>query len=95
MLRRGEIIETLLLQNPYDGVPTDVQVPLLALAFSSFFDSRDQDFIEKNRGALVEALSNHEQVQHLRTVAFDTMELNEYLLQVEKTHNILNSVCQQ
>ena len=95
VLRRGEIIETLLLQNPYDGVPTDVQVPLLALAFSSFFDSRDQDFIEKNRGALVEALSNHEQVQHLRTVAFDTMELNEYLLQVEKTHNILNSVCQQ
>lgn len=95
VLRRGEIVETLLLQDPYQGVPTNVQVPLLALAFTSFFDGHDQQFIKKHRTLLVNCLNTHKQLQHLKETAFDTMELEAYLAEVEKVNDILKTLCQQ
>lgn len=95
VLRRGEIIETLLLQNPYHGIPVQVQVPLLGLAFTSFFDGRDKQFIVKNKQTLIEAIGSHTQLQHLRAKAFDTMELSSYIEMLEKVKPILSEICQQ
>ncbi len=95
VLRRGKIIETLLLQNPYEGIPTDVQVALLGLAFTNFFDGRDGDFIKEHRSALADALSDNPELTHLRAKAFDTIELDAYLKELEKAHDILTTICQQ
>jgi F-type H+-transporting ATPase subunit alpha len=95
VLRKGEILQTLLLQNPYEGIPEDVQVPLLALAFTSFFDAHDKYFIAQHKSAIISALTSDETLSHLRARAFDTIELDAYIAELEKVRNHFETICQQ
>lgn len=95
VLRRGDIILTLLLQDPYHGIPADVQVPLLGLAFTTFFDGQDEVFIQTHKPALVEALTHNEKLQHFRNTAFDAIELPAYVRTLEEARDIFMNVCQQ
>jgi len=95
VLKRGAVVESLLLQNPYEGIPADVQVPMLALAFTSFFDEQEISFVESRKTMIVEALTNNAKLKHLRERAFDTIELDEYLKEMEKAHPIFSEICQQ
>ena len=94
VLRRGEIAEVLLQQDPYRPVQTAVQVLLLALLFTDFFDARDEAYATKNKEILVETLGTHKAFQQLRAQAHETVVYDEFIQTLSAQHNILKEVCQ-
>jgi F-type H+-transporting ATPase subunit alpha len=95
VLRKGAMVEALLLQEPYHGIPAPVQVVLLSLVFTSFFDGQDVAYVEKNKQAIVEALSTNAQCAPLCVAAFSDIDLSEFLTNVTTFHGLLQSICQQ
>jgi F-type H+/Na+-transporting ATPase subunit alpha len=95
VLHRGAVVEALLLQDPYHGIPADVQVPLIALAFTSFFDEQDPSVVVTLRRKLAQELASNAKLANLRAMAFGTIELDDYLKEIEKMHPIFTEICQQ
>lgn len=93
-IRKGGVVEELLRQTPYEGIPVDVQVPLLALVFTSFFDGRDSSFAYEHKKALAKALTEDERLEDLRTGALQDVPLDEYLSRLEEVRDIFEEVCQ-
>ncbi len=94
VIRTGAILESLMLQDPYNGIAADVQVALLSLAFTSFFDGKDAVFVEKNKRALINALTTDTSLAHVRTKLLDETNFATYLDAVTSIHPQLTSVCQ-
>lgn len=94
VLRRGRIIELLIQQVPDEVVMPDVQVLLLALPFSTFFDGVDEGYVKKNKAALQKALHERDGFKHLRSMAFATIDFDAFIAELERVHALLTSVCQ-
>jgi len=94
ILRQGEIVEELLRQTPYHGIRADVQIPLLALAFTSFLLERGVEFTKTNKKTLVQALSEEDVFAPLRSKALEDVQLDEYITELEGVREIFETICQ-
>lgn len=94
ILQQGEMIEELLRQTPLLGIPLGVQVPLLALTFTSFLANKDVEFVHKNKDAIIGGLLEHPDLQDIRTDNLAEISLDEYLPYLEARKDIFESLCQ-
>lgn len=94
ILRRGEIAELLIRQEPYRPLSADVQVLLLGLLFTDFFENQNIDYVIKNKEILIETLSSHTAFEQLRSLAYETVVYDEFVHELAETHAILKQVCQ-
>jgi len=69
VLRKGEIVKTLILQQPYHGILPAVQVMLLALIYTPFFDGKDAAYATEKADDLAKALANESSFAELRAHA--------------------------
>ena len=95
VIRKGAIIESLLLQEPYNGIDADIQVCMLALVFTAFFEGKEASYAEQNKKALITAFKTDASLAHIRTQAFEEMELSDFLTALTVVIPKLQSVCQQ
>jgi F0F1-type ATP synthase alpha subunit len=95
VIRKGAIVETFLLQDPYAGVPPRVQVALLALVFTSFFDGHDVAYAEKNKRTLITAFEKSPTLAPVLADAFADIDLSTYLEKLKSVIPELQSLCQQ
>jgi F-type H+-transporting ATPase subunit alpha len=93
ILRQGLIIEALLQQNPYGFIPPAVQVLLLALIFTTFFDGVNSDFLKTNREIILETLSTHDSFKELRDKALLKVEYDDFMKAFEIVLPVLHKVC--
>lgn len=94
VLRRGGIIEALLRQDPYQSIRPEVQVLLLGLAFTTFFDDKDSIFVTLHRKQIVDALCTHESFAPLREQALAKVEYDDFMRSFEQSLSVLHEICQ-
>ena len=52
------MIEELLKQEPQFSIPPDVQILMLSLVFTGFFDTKDMDFVKSQKEAVIKTLES-------------------------------------
>lgn len=70
VLRKGEIVKTLILQAPYQSIPANVQVILLALVYTTFFDGKDVKYVVEKSGDIARALAHESSFAGVRDKVF-------------------------
>jgi F-type H+-transporting ATPase subunit alpha len=94
VLRKGAILEELLLQDPYASIPLRTQVALLSLVFTSFFEGKDVAFAHAHKRALINAFDEKAGLKKVASAAFDDISLAAYLEKFTPYISELESVCQ-
>lgn len=89
VLRKGTIVKELILQEPYQGVPLEVQVIMLALIETSFFKDKDAEYAVKKAGDIAKALSTQSSFADLRERALSAKDLKSFVAEVEKVVSYL------
>ncbi len=79
VLRKGEIVNTLILQEPYQGIPPTVQVMLLSLVYTSFFDGKDVTFAQEKLSTIAEALAKESSFAELREMVLAEEEFDAFI----------------
>lgn len=92
-LHLGELLECALRQDPSETIAADVQVPLVALALSSFFKDKDVNFFVAHKDELRKAIETNAELKELRAGARSGMSLEAYLTLVEGKRKIFETVC--
>lgn len=82
VLRKGEIVKTLILQEPYQGIPANVQVILLCLIYTPFFDGQDVEYANEKFPKIIEALKSEKSFEGLRNKALIAEDLEEFIAEV-------------
>lgn len=95
VLRQGQMLEEFLRQDPLTGIPMWVQVPLVALVFTSFLEERDLDFVINNKGKLIQEISTNPELKPLHGDVAGDLSIDEYLPRLEAARDIFEAVCQQ
>lgn len=95
ILRRGAIVETLLHQEPYKSVLTDVQVVLLALAFTDAFDLHDSIFVESQKSTLIAAITTDPFFDSVRKKALTKVVYDEFMAELTALTPVVHKICQQ
>jgi len=94
LLKQSEQIKTLLTQPALSKIPTVVQMVLMGLTFTPFFQTKEITFIEKNKKAIIDYLSSSSvlnQVQQQVNGFQNDSQLLEYVKQITPT---LEKLCQ-
>lgn len=95
VLRLGAIAEVLLEQDPYQPIPTETQVLLLGLVFTDFFAGKGAEYVERNKAALVDMLTQDAAFKELRADANKTVEYDGFMQSLTAAQVKLHEVCQQ
>jgi F-type H+/Na+-transporting ATPase subunit alpha len=92
ILRRGHILEIILQQAPYSDRDLAVQVLLIGLLFSKFFDNKKEEYILIHRETIINALATTPQFESLRAmVADDTADWKHFLEVISEQHSFLET----
>ncbi len=95
ILSQGKIMYEFLEQEPLVSLSLDVQIILLSLVFTTFFDKKETVFAKHNRTLLVETISTNKSIAYLVTDARDgTSTLDEFLKKLESALPYFESVWQ-
>ena len=70
VLRKGEIVKTLMLQEPYHSVAPNVQVMLLALVYTDFFNNKTAAYATEKSADIAKALAQESSFAVLRDKVF-------------------------
>lgn len=93
---RGEMMRTLLKQDPFAPSKREGHLILLALVFAGFFDSHDTAYIERNRERLMRALEFDAALAPLSaSLRRGTLSLDEFTKTLETFFPHLEALCQQ
>jgi len=95
VLRMGTILESLLEQTAYKSIAVDVQVILLALAYTDFLRERDAAFVRAHKKTILTALAEDTALSHLREDARSDMSLDVFFGELNKVSSHLTSLCHQ
>lgn len=99
IISQGEIMRNLLNQEPMTAVAMEVQIILLALVFTSFFDGKDVAFVNACRGPLVEAIMAVEPDQAIEPVVTSarrgSIELDTFLRKLTTAVPHFETICRQ
>lgn len=95
-LRRGAQIRLLLKQEATIAMPSEVEHIMVSLVFTSFLQSVESTFIERNREVLLKTISEHRRFEDLRASARrGTISLAEFLKRLQAELSVLEGVCQR
>ena len=93
-MRRGAHIVELLKQEPWNVLSLEVQAILLALPFTPIFNDKEAVYVEKNKVAIVKAVTEHTQLAELRKSARrGTISFNEFVKRLTREVPVIESVC--
>jgi F-type H+-transporting ATPase subunit alpha len=79
VLRKGEIVKTLILQKPYESIPANVQVIILALVYTNFFNGKELSYVTEKASAIVEALATESSFAKLREKVFQMQDFDKFI----------------
>ncbi len=89
-IKRGKITEELLKQDPLTSIRHPVQILLLTLVFTGFFDKKNVDEVKSTKGKLVSVLSGtapyNEMADNIESFALDDLvtKLTEHNQELEE-----------
>ncbi len=93
ILRRKGLIMEMLKQEHLTALPKPIQLILLALPFTSFFQDKTVSFVEKNQKIIIEAFLKHPQLLPF-SKAVNTLKTDDELIKLlEGAGAILSKLC--
>lgn len=93
LLRRKDLIMEMLKQDPLTAIPKQVQLILLALPFTTFFQDKTRSFVEKNKKTIIELFSTHSQLLPI-TRSISQIKTDEELINIlEGAGRVLSKLC--
>ena len=95
-IRKGELLEVLLEQEPSIHHPIPVQLVLLSLVFSIFCTTKSAETLRKNKQYIVAAIMENKKLSELyKTASRGNISLDQFIKRLDKEVAIFESVCQQ
>lgn len=91
-IKRGMIAGELLRQEPLATLTIDVQIALLSLLFTPFFDDRDIEFIRTKKPIMVKTLTDGDQFKAL--YAKKIADLDSFIIELDALVPMLEAACQ-
>lgn len=90
-IKHGKVVEELLKQEPMTSIAPEVQILLLSLVYSGFFDTRDVEFVRENKQIVIQTLQSNSYKNLLD--AIKTVKLDELIVQLKGQLKPLEEVC--
>ena len=90
-IKRGKVIEELLKQEPLISISWDVQILMLSLVFTGFFDGQDIDFVKAKKRIILETLRDKTYKSLLDSLK--TIKLDELIGQLRDLTRPLADAC--
>lgn len=94
VIKRGKITEELLKQDPLAYVDPEIQIMMLSLVFSGYFDEKDVEFVRQNKNIIIKTLSENNTFREIRA-KIKSVELDPLITDLKNKHSILETACQQ
>lgn len=91
-IKRGNATMEVLKQEPLQKIEYPVQLMLLALVFTGFFDTKDMEFIIKNKLKIIKTLSESEQFHKLQDTIKKT-DIDSLIKGIQDNLSILEEAC--
>lgn len=92
-LRRRDLIEEMLKQDPLTAIPRQIQTILLALPFTTFLQNKDRNFVERYKNALIASFLKDPKLSNIAK-GVDKMKNDEELMKaLEQVVPILAKLC--
>lgn len=92
ILRRGHLIEVALQQPPFSGRAIAVQVLLLGLIFTDFFVDKKENYLPKNREAILSVLAGREELESVRALVDDNdATWDDFIAALRNHHQLIES----
>ncbi len=83
-ITRGKLMYNFLAQEPMVSLPLEIQIVLLSLVFTTFFNEKEEVFAKRNRVALIDMLRNNESITYIMDDARKgTSALDKFLKKLE------------
>lgn len=92
-IKRGKVFEELLKQEPQFSIPPEVQILMLSLVFTGFFDTKDMDFVKTKKETVIKALETPAYKPLVE--AAKTAKLDDIIAQLKGQLKGLEDACQQ
>ncbi len=94
ILRRRELITEILKQEPLSLMSKQIQLILLALPFTTFFQDKNRNFVEKYKKIIIEAFLKHPQLIPI-TKSISKLKTDDELIKIlEGAGAVLTKICQ-
>lgn len=92
-LQQKSILEELLNQEPLTLIPPTIQIIILSLAFTDFFQGKNLNFVKSNKKILLEFFANDEKGENLVQNVLKIQTLEELISKLEPLVPTLRSIC--
>ncbi len=89
-IKRGKVAEELLRQDPLSYIQPGVQMMMLGLVFTGYFDAKDIDSIRLKRNNIVGVLTNDSTFSNLAS-RVPKMKLDELFAELPRYHSIVDT----
>ncbi len=93
ILKRKDLILEILKQDPYTSIPKAVQVMLLCLPFTTYFQDKNKEFMEKYKKVLIEAFLQQPQLVEIAKSFSKFATDDELIKTLEGAKPILAKIC--
>ena len=90
-IKRGKVTELLIRQDSLTYIKPEVQIMLLSLIFTGFFDDKDTNFVLKFKNEIIKQLSSENNMDLVKTI--DTMTLEDLIEKLKTKHKNLEEKC--
>ena len=91
-IKRGKVIEELLKQEPLFSISWEVQILMLSLVFTGFFDEEELEFARKNKRKILETLQTKTYATLIAMLK--TIKLDELIDRLKNLKKPLEDACQ-
>jgi len=91
-IKRGKVIEELLKQEPLFSISWEVQILMLSLVFTGFFDEQELEFARKNKRKILETLQTKTYATLIAMLK--TIKLDELIDRLKNLKKPLEDACQ-
>lgn len=94
IIKRGKIMEELIKQEPFTFIPHEVQILMLALVFTGFFDDEKKDvaFVRKNKEKILSTIKDNAEFKSLGATV-SSVELNNLVEALKTKVNLVEAAC--
>lgn len=93
-IKKGNITVELLRQEPFEKIPSDIQIILLTLIFTTFFDNKDIVFVRKFRQTIISVLKTDENFKKIAE-GLKRSNIDELVTALKDKLTILENACKE
>jgi F-type H+/Na+-transporting ATPase subunit alpha len=94
ILKRGMIASELIRQEPLERIDNMAQIFILSLVFTTFFDTKDVEFVRRNKKNLVDIIQKEKMFAEI-AANFKTVKFDELITKVKATLPLFEKACRQ